>query len=69
MYNSLNFDGLKLFKDINIRFLKNSTLLKEIKLTSKIFRPRLRDISAIDIITLKDDKDDYIIDFNYLSYC
>jgi len=44
VFRDNNFNGLKIFKDIEIIYYKNQDMLKNISLIAKIFRPRLKDI-------------------------
>lgn len=61
----IDFDGLKLFRDIFFRFIdKDGQIVKNVKLTAKIFRPKLINISEIPPILLTDDKKDYSVDIN-----
>jgi len=64
VFRDNNFNGLKIFKDIEIIYYKNQDMLKNISLIAKIFRPRLKDISSIPTITLTDDRKLYSIDVN-----
>lgn len=67
IYNEINFEGLKQFHDIFFKFLnKNCEILKEIKLTAKIFRPRLRNMTEVQPIQLTDNKNDYSVEINLI---
>lgn len=67
IYNEINFAGLKRFCDINFNFLnKGSEIVKKINLTTKIFRPKLKNISEIQPIKLTDNENDYVVDINLI---
>jgi len=65
MYKNLNFDDLKLFKNIKVRFCKDTEIVYELPFIARIFRPKLNNLSAINPIVLKDRKNDYKINLNF----
>lgn len=67
IYKEINFIDLKRFCDIYFNFLsKSSEIVKKIKLTAKIFRPELKNISEIQPIQLTDNENDYVVDINLI---
>lgn len=65
IYENLNFDDLKLFKNIKVRFYKDTELIYELPFIAKIFRPKLNNLSIINPIVLEDKKNDYNISLNF----
>ncbi|MBA7672247.1 hypothetical protein ES703_80422 [subsurface metagenome] len=67
IYKEFNFIGLKQFHDIKFKFLnKSGEIVKNIMLTAKIFRPKLKNISEIQPIQLTDNENDYTVDINLI---
>ena len=64
-FKNLNFDALKISKEIKIRFYKGSEIIYEFPLTAKIFRPKLDNISEIEPVDLIDQRNDYKINLNF----
>ena len=65
IYKNLNFDELKLFKNIKVRFCKDTEIVYELPFLARIFRPKLNNLSTINPIVLEDRKNDYKIDLNF----
>ncbi len=63
-YTFMDFDKLKLFKDIKIEFYKDDKIIFEIILTAKIFRPKLVNKSEIGPIILTDGELNFTIPLN-----
>ena len=67
IYREINYEGLKRFYDIDFKFLnKIGEIVEEIKLTAKIFRPKLRNITEIPPTKLIDNKNDYSVEINLI---
>lgn len=64
VYKEHNFPMLKSFKDLRILFYRNSSIIKEVILTAKIFRPRLKNISELTPVILEDKDRDYSVTIN-----
>ncbi len=65
MFKNQNFNDLKLFRDIKVKFYKDNEVVQELPFIAKIFRPMLDNISKINPIELKDRKNDYRINLNF----
>ncbi len=64
VYRKINFDALKLFKDVKVTFKNSEEVIKEILFVAKIFRPKLVDITNLESIIIKDKISSYKINLD-----
>ncbi|WP_371801692.1 hypothetical protein [Candidatus Lokiarchaeum ossiferum] len=67
-YTQLSFDKCVHFDQFDINFYNSDVKLHTVSPIAKIFRPGLKNITPLDMITLSDDKTKYSIGINLESY-
>ena len=64
VYKDINFDTLKLFRDIKVTFKNSKEIIEEFFFVAKIFRPKLINITELESIIITDKSSDYKVNLN-----